>query len=185
MILTPNILGRLVGIGFLTVLLEVTFFSRLSLLGSRPAFAMLVVILLGLLGGVTIGAVSGFTIGFLIDCLIGSPLGSTALVMILIGYLAGAYRERSPGRRGRFALPFICMGLTLLAQVALLALLLLLGLSGPFSGKVVPDLIVTALYAFLLSVPLSAGFRRLLRPALIDDVDLQSNGPSAVLGMNR
>lgn len=182
MILTPNILARLAGIGLLAVLLEVSFFSRLSLLGSRPAFAVLVVILLGLMGGVTIGAVSGFSIGFLIDCLIASPLGSTALVMILIGYLSGAYRERSPGRRGRFALPLICVLLTLLAEILLFALHLLLGLSGRFSGEVIPGLIVSAVYAFILSVPLAAGFRRILRPALIDEADLQSNGPSPVFG---
>lgn len=182
MILTPNILARLAAIGLVTVLLEVSFFSRLTLIGSRPAFAVLVVILLGLMGGIMIGAVSGFAIGFLIDCLISSPLGSTALVMVIIGYLAGAYRERTPGPRGRLALPVICVFLTLLAEVLLLALQLLLGISGRFSGAVIPELLVTALYAFILSVPLAAGLRRILRPALIDEADIQSNGPSPVFG---
>lgn len=182
MILTPNILARLGALGLLTVLLEVSFFSRITLLGSRPAFAVLVVVLLGLLGGVTIGAVAGFSIGFLIDCLIGSPLGSTALVLILVGYLAGAYRERATGRAGRLGIPLICVGLTLIAEAALLAIHLLLGLSGPFSPAVIPDLMVTALYAFVLGLALNAGLRRLLSPALIDESDRQSNGPVAVFG---
>lgn len=182
MILTPNILARLAAIGLLTVLLEVTFFSRITLLGSRPAVAVLVVVLLGIMGGVTVGAVAGFSIGFLIDCLIGSPLGSTALALILVGYLAGAYRERATGKIGRLAVPVICVGLTLVAALALLAIHLLLGLSGRFSGAVIADLIVTALYAFVLGFALNAGLRRLLGPALIDEVDRQSNGPVTVFG---
>lgn len=182
MILTPNILARLAALGLITVLLEVSFFSRIILLGSHPAVAVLVVILLGLMGGVTIGAVSGFAIGFLIDSLIGAPLGATALTMILVGYLAGVYRERSTRPGGRLSLPLICLGLTLVASAALLALNLLLGLSGSFSAQVVPDLIVTALYALLLSVPLHRGLRLLLKPALIDDADAQSNRTVPVFG---
>lgn len=182
MILTPNILARLAGIGLVTVLLEVSFFSRITLLGSRPAFAVLIVVLLGLMGGVSIGAVTGFSIGFLVDCLIGSPLGSTALALILVGYLAGAHRERATGRVGRLAVPFICVGLTLVAEVVLFAIHLLLGLSGPFSGAVIADLLVTAVYAFLLGIALNPGLRRILRPALIDEADRQSDGPVAVFG---
>lgn len=169
MILTPNILVRLGLLGLVTVLLEVTFFSRITLIGSHPAPAVLVVILLGLMGGVMIGSVAGFAVGFLIDCLIGAPLGATALAMILVGYLAGLYRERSTRPGGPMALPLICLALTLLAEATLLAIYLLLGLSGSFSGKVIPDLIVTALYALLLSIPVHLGLRRLLRPALIDE----------------
>lgn len=182
MILTPNILARLAGLGLLTVLLEVSFISQITLLGSRPALASLVVILLGLMGGVTVGAVAGFAIGFLIDCLIGSPLGSTALALILVGYLAGTYRERAVGQVGRLALPLICLGLTVVAAIALLAIHLLLGLSGHFSLALLPDLIVTALYAFLLGPPLNVGLRRLLGPALIDGTDRQSKGGFAVFG---
>lgn len=182
MILTPNILARLAGLGLVTVLLEVSFFSRLTLIGSRPAIAVLVVVLLGLIGGVMIGSVAGFSIGFLIDCLIGAPLGATALALILVGYLAGVYRERSTGSGGRLALPLICAGLTLLAVAALLALNLLLGVSGPFSAAVVPELIVTALYALLLSTPLYRGLRLLLKPALIDDGEAQSKSSRPVFG---
>lgn len=182
MILTRNILARLVALGLVTVLLEVSFFSRLQLIGSRPAMAVLVVVLLGLMGGITVGTVAGFAIGFLIDCLVSSPLGSTALALILVGYLAGAYRERAKTPAGRLALPIICLVLTLVAELALLVIQLSLGLSGRFSGAVVPDLIVTALYAFLLSLPLRAGLRKLLAPALIDEIDRQSEGRIPVFG---
>lgn len=164
------------------MLLEVSFFSRITLLGSRPAFAALIVILLGLMGGVMVGSVSGFAIGFLIDSLVGSPLGSTALALILAGYLAGSYRERSTRPGGRFALPLICLGLTLVAQLSQLAIQLLLGMSGHFSGKVVLDLIVCALYALALSLPLNALLRRILRPALIDEADFRNGGSVPVFG---
>jgi rod shape-determining protein MreD len=164
------------------VLLEVSFFSRITLIGSRPAFAALIVILLGLMGGVMVGAVSGFAIGFLIDSLVGLPLGLTALSLILVGYLAGVYRERSTRPSGRFALPLICVGLTLIALISQLVLQLLLGISGDFSGKFVPDLIVCALYALLLSLPINALLRRILRPALIDEADFHNGGSRPVFG---
>ncbi|HZJ28962.1 MAG TPA: rod shape-determining protein MreD [Solirubrobacterales bacterium] len=181
MILTPNILVRITGLALIAVLLQVTFFSRISLLGAAPDFAVLIVIVLGLLGGVTVGAVCGFAIGLLIDCLIAAPLGGTGLAFILVGYLAGLYRERSTRAAGRLAVPLLCLLLTLTAALALLAVQFMLGLSGPFSAGVAFDLILQALYASLLSIPIYAGTRRLLRPALIDETSQRSRPRPAVL----
>lgn len=79
-------------------------------------------------------------------------------------------------------MPIICVVLTLAVEFMLLAIHLLLGLSGPFSAAVIPDLIVLALYAFVLGPVVFAGLRRLLRPALIEEPDRQSDGPAAVFG---
>ena len=36
------------------------------------------------------GAVTGFSVGFLLDCLLIAPLGGASLVLLAVGYLAGA-----------------------------------------------------------------------------------------------
>ena len=50
MIMTPQIWARLVALVLLTALLQVTFFSKIQLLGTTPDSAVLVVMSLGLLG---------------------------------------------------------------------------------------------------------------------------------------
>ena len=51
MILTPKILARLVAVVLLAVLLQLAFFSRVSLFGTSPDVLPAVVVALGLLGG--------------------------------------------------------------------------------------------------------------------------------------
>ena len=93
MILTRPIIIRLLVLGLVTAILEVSFFSQLRVLGSSPDFALLVVMSLGLLGGSLSGAVAGFGIGFVIDCLLLQTLGATSLSLMAVGYVAGRYRE--------------------------------------------------------------------------------------------
>lgn len=173
MILTPKILLRMAAIGLVTVLLQVTFFSRVVLIGSSPDLAVLVVVAFGLLGGVVIGSVTGFTLGTLIDALAGAPLGSTGLAFILAGYLAGSYRERSRREAGPLAIPAIGLLITLAAALSLLLVHLLLGMSGSIGPSVVWDLLVRALYALALAAPVYVAIRRLLRPALIEEAPFQ------------
>ena len=64
MIVTPRISVRIALIVLLAVILQVSFFSYLSLLGATPDVLSVVVISLGLLGGGVVGAVCGFAAGF-------------------------------------------------------------------------------------------------------------------------
>ena len=70
MILTPNILARLVAIVVAGVILQLSFFSQVSLFHVSPDVLPALVVVLGLLGGSLTGAVCGFSIGFLPDCLL-------------------------------------------------------------------------------------------------------------------
>ena len=183
MILTPNILARIAALILAVVLIQVSFLSGIALFGGGPDLALLVVIVLGLLGGVTVGAVAGFSVGLLIDCLIAAPLGSTALALILAGYLAGLYRERATRGGGRLATPLICLLLTLVAELALFAVHLMLGQSGPMSWLIAREALLLAVYAFVLAIPVYAGIRRLLRPALVEDEQIRPDPGTSVLGI--
>ena len=101
-ILTPKILARLLAIGLLGVLLQLSFFSQVALFHVSPDVLPALVVSLGLLGGSMTGAVSGFSIGLLLDCLLIAPLGGGSLVLLTIGYLAGALPRalRDPRRPG-------------------------------------------------------------------------------------
>lgn len=166
MILTRWINVRLSAIVLAAVLLQVTFFSYLSIFGTSPDFVVVVIAAIGLLGGAVIGAVSGFAAGLLLDVSLLETLGVSSLVLLFVGYLAGRYRESfeidSP-----FAPAAVTGALGLLASAGLTALQLTLDSDSAVSGAVVADSIVKGFLAFLLAYPTYPLIRRALRPALV------------------
>lgn len=167
MIVTPRIGVRLALIVVLAVILQVSFFSYLSLVGATPDALSVVVVSLGLLGGGVVGAVCGFAAGFLLDSVLLQTLGVSSLVLLTIGYLAGRYREgfeiSSP------LMPAVLAGfLTALGALAFSAIQLMLGVETDVSLLVLREIIVKGLLAFLLALALYPLLRRLLRPALVD-----------------
>lgn len=181
MIVTPKILARLVGIGLLGVLLQLSFFSQVELFHVSPDVLPALVVCLGLLGGSMTGAVSGFAIGFFVDCLLVEALGITSLVLLTVGYLAGLFRERF-AVHNTLVPALLCMGLTLFAELGFGAIQLLLGLDAPLSVLIVRDLLLKSVYAFFLAWPIYLLVRRVLRPALVEEPRVQRRHQPTVLG---
>jgi rod shape-determining protein MreD len=168
MILTRPIVIRLVLLGLLTAILEVSFFSWMRILGSSPDVATLVVMSLGLLGGSLSGAVAGFSIGFAIDCLLMQTLGATSLALMAVGYVAGRYREGF-GRPTAGATVILGGALTLLGVAAFAAIQVGVGVDADVSTIVIRDAFITSLLGAVFALPVLWAVRRLLRPALIED----------------
>jgi rod shape-determining protein MreD len=166
MILTRWINVRIGAIVLASVLLQVTFFSYLSIFGTSPDFVVVVVAVIGLLGGAVIGAVTGFAAGLLLDVTLLETLGVSSLVLLSVGYLAGRYRE-SFEIDSVFAPAAVTGALALLATAGLTALQLTLDVEAGVSGEVVADAIVKGILAFLLTYPMYPLIRRALRPALV------------------
>lgn len=161
-------MARLAVLALVTAIAQLSFFAQITILGSSPDFALLVVMSLGLLGGSVPGAVSGFSIGLLIDMLSFETLGATALTLLTVGYLAGRYRE-TLGRPTRGATALLGGGLTLTAALLFAGIQVLLRVGADVSPIVARDMVVVSLLGAALAVPVLAGVRRLLRPALIED----------------
>ena len=156
MIVTPRISVRIALIVLLAVILQVSFFSYLSLLGATPDVLSVVVISLGLLGGGVVGAVCGFAAGFLLDSVLLQTLGVSSLVLLAIGYLAGRFREG-------FEIS------SSLVPALLAGALTALGAFGfAVSLLVLREILIKGLLAFVLAIPLYPLLRRTLRPALVD-----------------
>ena len=168
MIITGGIWLRLVLLGLAAVILQVSFFSGLDILGSSPDGALLVVMALGLLGGSLTGAVAGFAIGFGIDCLLLQTLAATSLPLMAVGYAAGRYREGF-GRPTRAATMLLGGALTLLGVAVFGAIQIGLGVDADVSTIVIRDAFVKTLLGALLALPILWLVRLLLRPALIDE----------------
>jgi rod shape-determining protein MreD len=167
MIVTPRIAVRIALIVIAAVILQVSFFSFLQILGTTPYLVPVVIVALGLLGGGVVGAVCGFAAGFLIDALLLQTLGVSSLVLLSIGYLAGRYREGFEFR-GLTVPALLTGGFTLLGATGFAAIELMLGVDAPVSLLVVREILVQSLLAIALAYAVYPLLRRVLAPALID-----------------
>ena len=181
MILTPNVLARLVAIVVAGVVLQLSFFSQVALFHVSPDLLPALVVVLGLLGGSLTGAVCGFAAGFLLDCLLIVPLGGGSLVLLATGYLAGLFRERFE-IHSSLVPPLLCMGLTLFAELGFGAVELMLGFDAPVSALVIRDILLKGLFAFFGGWAIYLGVRRALRPALVEDPARRRPRRPSVLG---
>ncbi len=181
MIVTPKILARLVAIAILVVLLQLSFFSRVTFLETSPDILPAFVVVLGLLGGSMTGAVTGFSVGFLVDCLVAGTLGVTSLVLLGVGYAAGLFRERFE-IHSTLVPPLLCMAFTLLAEIGFALVELTLGIDAPISSLVLRDMALKSIYAFFLGWPLYYGMRFALRAALVEEPRVERRRQPTVLG---
>jgi rod shape-determining protein MreD len=171
-ILTPNILARLVAIMLLGVLLQLSFFSQVAVFHVTPDVLPALVVSLGLLGGSLTGAVCGFSLGFLLDCLLIAPLGGGSLVLLSTGYLAGLFRERFE-IDNQLMVPLLCMVGTLFAELGFGAVQLMLGIDATISTLVLRDMLIKSAFAFFLGWPIYIGVKRALRPALVEEPEVR------------
>ena len=168
MIITPKILMRLALLILVAVVLQVSFFSKITILGTSPNILPVVAVCLGLLGGAVVGAVCGFAMGLLLDSALLQTMGVSSLVLLTAGYLAGRYREGFDISNPLIPLA-LAGGLTLLATGGFALIQVMLGVDAPVSFMVVRELLLQGVYAVLLMIPIYPLMRRVLRVALVEE----------------
>ena len=75
---------------FITIILQSTILSEVSVRGIKPDFVLIMIILFANYSGRMKGQILGFTMGLVQDFLSLAPLGFNALINTTIGYLSGA-----------------------------------------------------------------------------------------------
>jgi rod shape-determining protein MreD len=160
--------ARLVALAVVAVIVQEAAISQITIFGTSADLTPLVVMSVGLLAGSIPGAVMGFGVGLLIDLVLFQTLGVTSLLYIAIGYWSGRLRElRDPAHglvpmaAGATATAFAGLGLTLMQ--------FLLGVDSPVSWLLLQQLLVAVLINSLISLPVYALVRRMLRGALPED----------------
>ena len=159
---------RLVALALVTVVVQESAISQISIFGVSADLTPLVVMSVGLLAGSMPGAIMGFGTGLLIDTVLVQTLGVTSLLYIPIGYWAGRLREvRDPAHGliplvgGAVATAFAGLGMTLIQ--------FLLGVDAPVSLLLVQQIFITVLVNTLLALPVYALVRKVIGSALPDD----------------
>jgi rod shape-determining protein MreD len=167
-IVTPKIVARLALVIVIAVVLQVAFFSKITIFGTSPNVLPVVAVCLGLLGGAVVAAVCGFVMGLLLDSALLQTLGVSSIVLLSAGYLAGRYREAFDVSNPLVPLA-LAGSLTFMAAGGFAIFQLMLGIDVPVSLMVLRELFLQAFYGFLLMIPVYPLLRRVLRVALVEE----------------
>jgi rod shape-determining protein MreD len=148
---------------FVAAVAQVSIFSQLHVFGAVPDLLLVTLVAVALLRGSVVGAVGGFFAGLLVDTATLGTLGLTSLVLTLAGFWIGRYGETTG--RDRAHAPFLSIAVvTVLYQLGLLVVHFVLGESAP-AGAVARSLVPAIVLNLILTAPVYALVRRLLRPA--------------------
>jgi rod shape-determining protein MreD len=159
---------RLVALALLTVVIQETAVSQISIFGVSADLTPLMVMSVGLLAGSMTGAVMGFATGLLVDTVLVQTLGITSLLYIAIGYWSGRLRELRDPAHGLVPLAAGAAA-TAVAGIGMTLIQFLLGVDSPVSLLLAQQIIITVLVNTLISLPVYALVRRIIQPALPDD----------------
>ena len=166
--LVPGAFVRTGLLVLLAVVLQVSGFSQMRLLGGYIDLIPLVVAAAAIYSGSVAGSVVGFCTGLLIDLALGQNLGATSLVLTALGYGVGRYRDLRDPAHGLMPIPVAAAAtLGYLAAVAAVSFMLEIGAS--VSPLVAREAIITVLLNVAVALPFFALVRRVLRPVLVVD----------------
>jgi rod shape-determining protein MreD len=147
---------------FFTVVVQLSIVANIEIFRGHPNLLLVTVVCVALLRGAIFGGVAGFSAGLLADTGVFGTLGFTALLLTLAGYWSGRYGETTGRDRSHAPLLSIAV-ITFLYQIAALILRYLLGEPAP-AGHIFGAIVQTVLLNLILTIPVYALTRRLLRP---------------------
>jgi len=165
---SPRLILRLSALALVTVVIQETAVSQISIFGVSADLTPLVVMSVGLLTGSLPGAVMGFFTGLLVDTVLVQTLGVTSLLYIAVGYWSGRLRELRDPAHGLVPLA-VGAAATAVAQIGMTLIQFLLGVDSPVSLLLVQQIFITVLVNTLIALPVYALVRRIIQPALPDD----------------
>jgi rod shape-determining protein MreD len=178
--------GLLVLLG---VVLQISGFAQVRVLGASPDITPLVVAAVALWGGSVPGAVTGFCVGLLLDLAIGQNVGSSSLVLSAVGYGVGRFGELRDPAHGLIAIP-VGAAATIGYLLAFATVSFMLELEASVSPLMVRDAIVTTLLNVLIAVPVFGLVRRVVRPVLLTQpgarrrrAETSATGPLGLRGL--
>ena len=168
MILSPGAFARAGFLLLLAVVLQLSAFSQIGILGGHADLVVLAVGAIAYYAGSVSGSAAGFTAGFLLDLLTGATMGASSLVLTAVGYGVGRFREVRDPSHGLLPIP-VGAAATAGWVTAFAAVSLMLDIGARVSPLVLRDMVVTVLLNALLALPIFTGSRKLLRPSLAVD----------------
>ena len=168
MTLVPGAFVRTGLLVLLTVVLQLSGFSQMRILGGYIDLIPLIVGAVAIYAGSIPGAVVGFCTGLLVDMALGQNLGGTSLVLTALGYGVGRYRDLRDPAHGLLPIP-VAAAATFGYVLAVAAVSFMLEVGASVSTLVLREALITLLLNVAVALPFFALVRRVLRPVLAID----------------
>jgi rod shape-determining protein MreD len=173
----------------LGVVLQISGFAQVRVLGASPDLIPLLVAAVALWAGSISGTVTGFCVGLLIDLATGQNVGSSSLVLAAVGYGVGRFGEARDPAHGLIAIP-VGAAATVGYLLAFAAVSFMLELEASVSALVLRNALVTTILNVILAVPVFGLVRRVLRPVLLSQpsgrrrrAETSETGPLGLRGL--
>jgi rod shape-determining protein MreD len=149
---------------FVAAVIQVSLLSSIEVAGAVPDLLLVALLSVALLRGSLFGAICGFAAGLVLDTAQLQTLGVTSLLYTVGAYWIGRYGETTGRDRGHA--PFVSVGIvTVLYAIGALLLHYLLGQGGSARAVLVDGILPSLAFNLVLTAPVYALVRRLLRPA--------------------
>ena len=168
MIPTAGGLTRLAALVFAAVVLQISGMTQITLFDGNADLVVLVVAAVGFFAASIPGAVTGFSAGLLLDLALGNTLGASSLVLTVVGYGVGRFREERDPSHGLIPIA-VGAGATAAYVVGIAAVSFMLGIDSDVSVLVFRDMLITIVLNSLLALPVFGIVRRVMRPVLLSD----------------
>ncbi|HLX19819.1 MAG TPA: rod shape-determining protein MreD [Gaiellaceae bacterium] len=147
---------------FVAAIAQVSIFSQVDIFGGVPQLVLVTLVAVALLRGSVAGAIAGFFAGLIVDTATLGQLGLTSLVLTVSGYWIGRYGETTGRDRGHAPFSSVAV-ITVLYAFGVLLVHFMLGEPAP-AGSVIEALLPTIVMNLILTAPVYALVRVLLRP---------------------
>jgi len=158
----PAHIGRIVLMGVLAVLLQITLMPYLTVADGAPDICIALIVIIAVFRGPFVGAILGFACGLAVE--LTTPVGTLgvlALLCLAAGYWCGRFVDRPEAES--LGLPVaLAVAACAFVQVGYAVFQLLLGTEFVVSAVAVQVIVPTILLTGLLSFPLLLVVRRLL-----------------------
>ncbi len=165
---STRLILRLLTLGFVSVIVQESAVSQISIFGVSADLTPLVVMSVGLLAGSLAGATMGFAVGLFVDLALVQTLGVTSLLYLTIGYWSGRLHELRDPSHGLVPLAGGALA-TALAGIGMALVQFLLGVDSPVSFLLLQQIFVGVLVNALIALPVYAVVQRLIQPVLPAD----------------
>ena len=150
------------------VVLQLSGFVELRVLGGHPDLVVLVVAATAYYAGSISGCAVGFAAGALLDLAAGGTMGVSSLVLTAVGYAVGRFREVRDPAHGLLPIP-VAAAATFGFVTSFAAVSFMLDIGATVSPLVIRDMLVSTALNALLALPVFAFCLRVLRPSLAVD----------------
>ena len=101
---------------FIIYFLQVNFFSWFSIARVKPNLFIIFVLFISLFGGMKVGVPFGIFIGLFLDIIIGKNIGTTSIMLGIIG-LIGGYFDKNFSKESKITMMLMVIGSTCVFEI--------------------------------------------------------------------